>query len=96
MSLYYDAQTILDSSKKQGSLRTRVYNDKNLKCPPSQVYALLIEATKWSPILTEVIDKAQLLHAESKVCLFYRTLLDGFELTRPRVAQSSTRSVTGP
>jgi putative methyltransferase len=67
MSLYYDAQNILDSKNARGLLRARVYNDKNLNCPPSQVYALLIEATKWSSILTEVIDRAQLLSAEKRV-----------------------------
>ena len=68
MSLYYDAVTILENSGSTGgSLRSNVFGAKTLKCPPKQVYALLSEVTKWSSILTEVIEKSQLLHLERKV-----------------------------
>ena len=66
MSLYYEAAQILDSGQA-GSLKSRVFGAKGLKSPTSQVFALLTEASKWSQILTEVIEKAALLQHERKV-----------------------------
>ncbi|KAL8687276.1 MAG: hypothetical protein Q9218_006506, partial [Villophora microphyllina] len=49
------------------SLKSRVFNAKDLKSQPKQVYALVAEASKWSPILSEVITKSQLLQLERKL-----------------------------
>ena len=69
MSLYYDAAPLLSSSDKlTGSLKSKVFNSKDTKSSPKQVYALVSEASKWSSILTEVIEKSQLLQYERKVC----------------------------
>ena len=69
MSLYYDAAPLLKSSDElTGSLKSRVFTSKDIKSSPKQVYALVSEASKWSSILTEVIEKSQLLHFERKVC----------------------------
>ncbi|KAL8993456.1 MAG: hypothetical protein Q9188_007327 [Gyalolechia gomerana] len=68
MSLYYDAAPLLLSSQTpSGSLKSRVFGSKSLKNSPKQVYALVAEASKWSPILSEVIDKSQLLQHERKL-----------------------------
>ena len=58
MSLYFDAANILlNSEGVGGSLKSRIFNNKKLKNAPAHVYALVAQATKWSPILKEVIEK---------------------------------------
>jgi putative methyltransferase len=68
MSLYYEASTILTTpSNFTGSLKSRIFKNPNGKSSPAQVYALVTEASKWSPILKEVIDKAGILALEPRV-----------------------------
>ncbi|KAI4223725.1 MAG: hypothetical protein LQ349_007374 [Xanthoria aureola] len=68
MSLYYDAARFLAPSEaKNGSLKSRVFGSKELRSSPKQVYALVAEASKWSPILAEVVEKSQLLQHERKL-----------------------------
>ncbi|KAL8710364.1 MAG: hypothetical protein Q9225_007300 [Loekoesia sp. 1 TL-2023] len=68
MSLYYDAAPFLVSAQDQsGSLKSRVFNSKSLKSLPKQVYALVAETSKWSSILSGVIDNSQLLQYERKL-----------------------------
>jgi hypothetical protein len=70
MSLYTEAAAAIENAEKiGGSLKSRVYANKNSKNQASQLYALAIEAIKWSPILKEVIDKSQILDHEKKVRL---------------------------
>lgn len=70
MSLYHDAAPLLlRNSDQAGSLKSRVFNAKDLKSTPKQVYALVSEASKWSPVLSEVIERSQLLQLERKVRL---------------------------
>ncbi|KAF4971448.1 hypothetical protein FZEAL_9847 [Fusarium zealandicum] len=68
MSLYHEAAEILSASSSEGgSLKSRVFKKKNLKSAPNQVYALVLESCKWSPILKEVIERAELLKLERKL-----------------------------
>ncbi|KAH0494287.1 hypothetical protein TgHK011_000912 [Trichoderma gracile] len=68
MSLYYEAAEILTSSSDAGgSLKSRVFGKKKGKAPPGQLYALVLETAKWSPVLKEVIEKADLLRLERKL-----------------------------
>lgn len=68
MSLYHEAAEVLSGSSSQGgSLKSRVFKKKNLKSSPNQVYALVLESCKWSPVLKEVIEKSELLKHERKV-----------------------------
>lgn len=68
MSLYYDAAPLLlPNSDQAGSLKSRVFNSKGHKSPPKQIFALVTEASKWSPVLSEVIEKSRLLQFERKV-----------------------------
>ena len=69
MSLYYDAAPLLvpELTQSPASLKQRVFGAKNLKSSPAQVYALVTEASRWSPILKEVVEKCQLLELEKKV-----------------------------
>lgn len=70
MSLYHEAAEILTASSSNaegGSLKSIVFRRKNLKSSPNQLYALVFETYKWSPVLKEVIDKAELLKHERKV-----------------------------
>lgn len=67
MSLYHEAASVLQQdSSSGGNLRSRVFNKKDLKSPPNQVYALALETCKWSAVLTEVIDHSQILKHEKK------------------------------
>lgn len=63
MSLYYESSPFLH----QDSLKSRVFSAAQLKSKPKQVYALVSEASKWSHILKEVIEKSQILTLERKV-----------------------------
>ncbi|KAL8285187.1 hypothetical protein RB600_009578 [Gaeumannomyces tritici] len=66
MSLYHETAAVLASSEG-GSLKARVFRLKTLKSAPSQVYALAFETCKWSPVLKEVVENAQLLQHERKL-----------------------------
>lgn len=69
MSLYHEASEILSNpGAAGGSLKSRVFGKKNLKSPANQLYALVLETCKWSPVLKEVIDRSDLLRLERKVC----------------------------
>ena len=68
MSLYYEAAPLMVPAAGSGtSIKHRIFNSKGLESPPKQVYALVTEASKWSPVLSEVIEKSQLLKLERKV-----------------------------
>lgn len=70
MSLYYDATTVLSSPTAGGSLKSRIYNSSlKLKSSPPQIYALIIESSKWDVVIADVIEKAGLLSMEHKVSL---------------------------
>lgn len=68
MSLYYEAANLLTNAERTGgSLQSRIYGKTDLKNAPAQVYALINEATRWSPVLKNVIESAELLKEERKV-----------------------------
>ncbi|GAB1320432.1 hypothetical protein MFIFM68171_10642 [Madurella fahalii] len=68
MSLYHEAAAIVTGpSTHGGSLKSRIFGSKDLKSPPAQVYALAFEASKWSAVLKEVVENAQLLQNERKL-----------------------------
>jgi hypothetical protein len=79
MSLYYEAAAILSNSDKVGgSLKSRIFGKRDLKSSPANVFALVTETTKWSPILKEVVEKSSLLKEERKVtrnCLLVPTVV---------------------
>ncbi|KAL8691704.1 MAG: hypothetical protein Q9224_004113, partial [Gallowayella concinna] len=77
MSLYYNAAKYLVPAQYQaGSLKSRIFGAKDLESSPKQVYALVVEASKWSFVLTEVIEKAQLLQQERKVISFLESSIE--------------------
>jgi len=68
MSLYHEAADVLTrASKSTDSLSSLVYGDKKLKSKPAQVYALVVEAAKWSPVISKIVEQASLLKIERKV-----------------------------
>lgn len=68
MSLYYEAAAVLaNSDNAGGSLKSRIYRQKDLKSKPAQLFALITEASKWSPVLKHVIEETGLLREERKV-----------------------------
>lgn len=69
MSLYYDAVSVLTAPSTGGSFKSRIYNSRSLKASPAQLYALIIEASKWDILLKEVIEAAGIIKLEPKVCM---------------------------
>jgi hypothetical protein len=68
MSLYYEAAEVLTASNNAGgSLKSRIFSKKDSKSQPAQIYALAIETCKWSSVLKEVIENADILRLERKV-----------------------------
>lgn len=68
MSLYYETADLLTGpTNAGGSLKSRIFSKKDLKSQPGQIYALAIESCKWSSVLKEVIEYADLLRLERKV-----------------------------
>ena len=75
MSLYYEAAAIINNEEKVGgSLKSRIYGKQDLKSKPAQVFALIVEAAKWSGVLKGVVERSGLLGEERKVC--YTHLFD--------------------
>ncbi|RCI17180.1 hypothetical protein L249_2168 [Ophiocordyceps polyrhachis-furcata BCC 54312] len=69
MSLYHEAAEILSKAQSEGgSLKSLVFGGKKaVKSQPNQLYALVVETTKWSSVLKEVIEAAELLKQERKL-----------------------------
>jgi putative methyltransferase len=70
MSLYYEAADVLSSAtgaNAGGSLKSRIFSRKDLKSQPAQIYALAIETCKWSSVLKEIVENADILRLERKV-----------------------------
>ncbi|KAL5426499.1 hypothetical protein PMIN07_004551 [Paraphaeosphaeria minitans] len=68
MSLYYEAAAVLANSENAGgSLKSRIYKNNGLKTLPAQLFALISEASKWSLVLKDVIERCGLLAEEKKL-----------------------------
>ncbi|KAL5115707.1 hypothetical protein ACEQ8H_006419 [Pleosporales sp. CAS-2024a] len=76
MSLYYEAAAILANAENiGGSLKSRLFTKKDLKSSPGQIFALIAEASKWSVVLKDVIEKTGLLAEEKKLTPILALLL---------------------
>lgn len=71
MALYYDTAAVLSSAQGQGSLKSSIYGDAAKKSRPTQIYALISQTAKRDVLLKEVIENAELLKHEPKVCLYF-------------------------
>ncbi|KAL9043412.1 MAG: hypothetical protein Q9214_003403 [Letrouitia sp. 1 TL-2023] len=68
MSLYHEAaQFLRPTSAQTGSLQSRIFSSTSLKNAPKQVFALVIEVSKWSEVLSEVVENSRLLQHERKL-----------------------------
>ncbi|KAI9893289.1 MAG: hypothetical protein M1814_000418 [Vezdaea aestivalis] len=67
MALYYESETILRSRFNSGGLKSTIFAGNYTRTSPAQVYALITETIKWSPILKEVVENAGLLSEERKL-----------------------------
>jgi putative methyltransferase len=77
MSLYHEAATFLSTSSADGgSLKSRIFRKKDLKSNPNQLYALVLETCKWSPVLKEIIERSELLNLERKVTQAQMTIME--------------------
>ncbi|KAK2012969.1 NOL1/NOP2/sun family protein [Colletotrichum eremochloae] len=88
MSLYHETAEILSASPDHGgSLKSRVFGKKGLKSPPAQVYALALETCKWSAVLKEVVEAAEILRHERKLTpLLALLLVHDFLLAKKGIA----------
>ncbi|KAG4432599.1 hypothetical protein IFR05_011924 [Cadophora sp. M221] len=76
MSLYYEAADLLTApTNAGGSLKSRIFSKKDLKSQPAQIYALAIESCKWSSVLKEVVENAEILRLEHKLTPILSILL---------------------
>ncbi|PVH86833.1 S-adenosyl-L-methionine-dependent methyltransferase [Cadophora sp. DSE1049] len=76
MSLYYEAADLLTApTNAGGSLKSRIFSKKDLKSQPAQIYALAIETCKWSSVLKEVVENAEILRLEHKLTPILAILL---------------------
>lgn len=64
MSLYYEAAEAL---LQQGDIKSFIFKNPKFRSPPMQIYALAIETLKWSGILAEIVENANLLRQERSV-----------------------------
>lgn len=68
MSLYHEAAGVLDTARKDKlSLKTLIYSKKTWKSDPKTLFALGTEAAKWSEILSEVLERSDVLKIEKQV-----------------------------
>ena len=69
MSLYYEGSDLVSRAEQQvGNLKSRIFNSKaTWKSSAPQLYALVSEASKWSLVLKEVIERSSLLQDERKL-----------------------------
>ncbi|KAL5326890.1 hypothetical protein ACEPPN_004579 [Leptodophora sp. 'Broadleaf-Isolate-01'] len=76
MSLYYEAADFLTApTNAGGSLKSRIFSKKDLKSQPAQIYALAIQTCKWSSVLKEVVENAEILRLEHKLTPILSILL---------------------
>jgi hypothetical protein len=72
MSLYYEAAQVLEVAKKNGgSIKSHVFSNKTWKSNSKSLFALSTEASKWSEILSEVIERSDVLGVEKQVCAVF-------------------------
>ena len=69
MSLYYEAADLIapKGGAEHGSLKSRLFQINNSKAPSATIYALIHSASKWSAVLTEVVEKSSFLTHERKL-----------------------------
>ncbi|OCL14341.1 S-adenosyl-L-methionine-dependent methyltransferase [Glonium stellatum] len=76
MSLYFEAASVLTNAENVGgSLKSRIYDKKDLKSTPAQLFALVTEASKWSGVLKEVVERSGILKEERKLTPILALLL---------------------
>lgn len=72
MSLYYEAaKFIADAQASQTRLLgSQIYGSDELKSKPAHIVALISEAGKWSPVISSVVEAAEILKLQHKVSEF--------------------------
>ncbi|KAJ5094767.1 hypothetical protein N7456_010628 [Penicillium angulare] len=94
MSLYFDAVNILTEPASGGSFKSRIYSARNLRAQPAQIYALIIEASKWDRLLAEVIDRSELLKVERKLTpLLALLLVHDLLIAKKGIAAPTTHTI---
>lgn len=68
MSLYHEAAQILTTATEDGgSLKSIIFGKREWKTDRKTLFALSTEAAKWSEVLSEVIERSEVLKTEKQV-----------------------------
>ena len=69
MSLYHEAASILTTATEHGggSLKSIIFSKKDWKTDRKTLFALSTEAAKWSEVLSEVVERSDVLKLEKTV-----------------------------
>ena len=68
MSLYHEAAEILIAAKENGGdLKSLAFSTKTWKNDPKTLFAVTIEAAKWSGVISEAVEKSGVLQIEKTV-----------------------------
>ena len=70
MSLYHEVACLIRNSTtiSHESLKSQIFNNtESRKSPPTKLYALAAEASKWNAVLKEVVERSGILSHEKKL-----------------------------
>ena len=68
MSLYHEAAQVLDTARRHGgSFKSLVFGKSDWKSDRGALFALTTEATKWSEVLSDVLERSDILKVEKQV-----------------------------
>lgn len=74
MSLYHEAADILKTaSDGGGSLKSLAFSKKGWRSDRKTLFALTAETTKWSEILSEVVENSDILGREKQVSVYRKS-----------------------
>ncbi|CAI5756111.1 unnamed protein product [Candida verbasci] len=76
MKLYFEAEKVLKSKNtNNGSLQSRIFNDKSLKNDPKHIFALVYSTLKYKPYINEIIKKSKIKNDNKKIKISNELLL---------------------
>lgn len=97
MSLYHEAAEILNNARKSGgSLKSLVFGKKTWRSDAKALYALATETSKWSAVLSEVLERSLVLKVEKSVLLLPPVVLATHFVANLCPAVANAGFATGP
>ncbi|KAF2718740.1 S-adenosyl-L-methionine-dependent methyltransferase [Polychaeton citri CBS 116435] len=95
MALYHEAAEVINTAAQSGeSIKATVFSKKSWKSDAKTLVALSIEAGRWSEILSEVIEKSELLKVEKQLTpALGLVLLHDFLLSKKGIVLSESHGL---